>query len=149
MKHTAAFLLLLVTATACGGGGGGPTAPGGSSAPNVAGVWIVNRTVGSTTCGPVNLDAIPVVVTQQANSIQISTQLQLGNFNYAGSIQSNGNFSASFNGLITGAGVVLAANISGKFTTNSISGSESVQFTDAQSGESCNITVEWLGNRST
>jgi hypothetical protein len=138
----------LTASTGCGGGDGGPTAPGGSSAPNVAGVWFVNRTVGSTTCGPVALDAIPVVVTQQAHNIQISTQLQVGNFNYSGTIENDGDFIASFNGVITGAGIILAANISGRFTTNSLSGSESLQFTDAQTGESCNVTVQWLGNPS-
>ncbi|MGH7544088.1 MAG: hypothetical protein ACREK7_09120 [Gemmatimonadota bacterium] len=144
MKRALALVSLVVAA--CGGGGGGPMAPGGGDFPDVAGAWFVNRTVLATTCGPVGVDAINVLVTQQGEDIQIATELLLGNFNYAGSIQGDGDFTATFQGLITGAGVLLDASLSGRFTTNSVSATETLQLTDAQTGDSCSLQIRWLGN---
>ncbi|MGH7564423.1 MAG: hypothetical protein ACREK5_08365 [Gemmatimonadota bacterium] len=136
-----AFLLL-----GCGGSDSGPMAPGGGDLPNVAGAWFVNRTVESTSCGPVGVNAINVLVTQQGEDIQIATELQLGPFNYAGTIERDGDFGATFSGLITGAGVILDANLSGRFTSNSLSATETLQLTEAQSGDACSLQIRWLGN---
>jgi hypothetical protein len=134
---------------ACGGenGGSGPTGP--SQFPSVAGIWFINQAVINTTCpGVIPQEPFAGGITQSGSQIQMTVDIVgfIGNVQYVGTIQTNGDFNMSQTTTFPDIGARSQSTVSGRFSGASLSATEDETLTDLATGLGCSIQWRWTGN---
>jgi hypothetical protein len=131
---------LLVAATTCGGG---PASPGTPAVLRVAGQYQITQQAVSDTCGQTGTpQAVTGTVTHEPGAGAFTLR-DTGGTSFTGTVQSNGDFTATATFGPDAAGDTFTQRLAGRFTTAGFAGQLDVDVTP----RACRFTRNWTATK--